>query len=522
MSSAAVGIGGSGCRKDPPPPPEIEGSVLGNDALRGHQLRGAAFPAPTGAPVRRTVVIAGGGVAGLSAAWRLARAGVDDIEVVELGPEVGGTARGGSNPVSAYPWGAHYLPVPNPESRATVRLCRELGLMGPDSPSPDSPSFDGRHLVFEPEDRLFYRGKWFEGLWLEAGSSQTDRDHRRQFDERMESFRKATGKDGRPAFAIPMALSSRDPAFTRLDQLTMAEWLNAQGWKSPRLRWHVDYSCRDDYGAPANVVSAWAGIHYFAGRRPYRTPETEGTRYFTWPEGNARLIRHLREQAPRITTGRLVYRAEPDGSALAADAGTAKTVRYQAEHVILATPNHVTAFVTRGRRPRFAVHAPWLVCNLTLRQRPQASQFPNAWNNVLYESPALGYIDASHQRFQRSEQTVWTWYRAFDVAERANLLARSWKQHKVTLLDDLRSAHPDIDRLTERVDVWRWGHGTVIPTPRLLFGEARETAGRSIERLHFAHTDLSGLPLFEEAQYRGVLAAERVLSSLGIRFESWV
>jgi hypothetical protein len=33
--------------------------------------------------------------------------------------------------------------------------------------------------------------------------------------------------------------------------------------------------------------------------------------------------------------------------------------------------------------------------------------------------------------------------------------------------------------------------------------------------VHFAHSDLSGIALFEEAQDRGVLAAERVLARLG-------
>jgi hypothetical protein len=38
--------------------------------------------------------------------------------------------------------------------------------------------------------------------------------------------------------------------------------------------------------------------------------------------------------------------------------------------------------------------------------------------------------------------------------------------------------------------------------------------------VHFAHSDASGLSLFEEAQYRGVAAAERVLAALGVRTET--
>jgi hypothetical protein len=36
-----------------------------------------------------------------------------------------------------------------------------------------------------------------------------------------------------------------------------------------------------------------------------------------------------------------------------------------------------------------------------------------------------------------------------------------------------------------------------------------------IGAVHFAHSDLSGIPLFEEAQARGVHAAEAALRQLG-------
>jgi len=39
-------------------------------------------------------------------------------------------------------------------------------------------------------------------------------------------------------------------------------------------------------------------------------------------------------------------------------------------------------------------------------------------------------------------------------------------------------------------------------------------------RIRFAHADVSGLSLFEEANYRGVLAAERTLARLGVSFAS--
>jgi hypothetical protein len=40
-------------------------------------------------------------------------------------------------------------------------------------------------------------------------------------------------------------------------------------------------------------------------------------------------------------------------------------------------------------------------------------------------------------------------------------------------------------------------------------------------RLHFAHADASGLSLFEEANDRGVAAAEAVLAAIGAKVDSF-
>ena len=57
------------------------------------------------------------------------------------------------------------------------------------------------------------------------------------------------GNDGRKVFAIPLTLSSRDPAWTALDGITFRQWLEREGYTSPALRWYLDYCCRDDCGA---------------------------------------------------------------------------------------------------------------------------------------------------------------------------------------------------------------------------------------------------------------------------------
>jgi hypothetical protein len=66
-----------------------------------------------------------------------------------------------------------------------------------------------------------------------------------------------------------------------------------------------------------------------------------------------------------------------------------------------------------------------------------------------------------------------------------------------------------------RLDAWVWGHGMVLPKPGFVWGAERRDAALPRGPVHFAHSDLSGGSIFEEANYRGVAAAEAVLASLG-------
>ena len=90
----------------------IPGKIVGASAAAGHLLRDHAFNAPAEYEPKEVVII-GAGVSGLSAARHLVHNGVNDIVVLDLEEQPGGNAASGSNAFSKYPWGAHYVPVPN-------------------------------------------------------------------------------------------------------------------------------------------------------------------------------------------------------------------------------------------------------------------------------------------------------------------------------------------------------------------------------------------------------------------------
>jgi protoporphyrinogen oxidase len=491
------------CRRKPLPLPP--GDLVGASDTVGHRLRGGAFPQPSRWETHE-VVIAGGGVAGLSAAWRLAGAGIRDVLLFELEPALGGTARSSAT----FPWGAHYVVAPSAENRVLVRLLDEMGIVENGAPAE-------QFLVRDPEERLFYRGRWYEGLYLHAGASHEDLRQLRAFEAEMARWAAWRDARGRRAFDIPVAHSSDDAEVTALDRLSMREWLDARGFTSPRLRWLVEYATRDDYGALLEDTSAWAGVFYFAAR--------EQRPVITWPEGNGRLVAHLARSAPSRTSW-LVANITPtnDGVDVIAIQGD-EAVGVHAKRVIFAGPQFVARHVIPSREtPGDFTYGSWLVANITVRERPASAGFPLAWDNVLYDSPSLGYVVSTHQRGIDRGPSVLTYYYALCGSdahrERERLLSAGRDAWAEVALADLSRAHPELRSLTERVDVMRWGHAMVRPRPHFLRSDARRRAAEPHHGIHFANTDLSGIALFEEALWHGVRAAEEVLGERGGR--SWL
>jgi len=492
LSAALVGLTAKAGRP-------IAGGFVNEAHVLGHRLRdGAGFPS---ARETRTaaVVIVGGGIAGLSAAWRLRRRGMRDVVVLEMAPDAGGNARFGENEVSAYPWGAHYVPIPGAAAGLVRELFTDLGLY-------DGRTWDERHLVHAPDERLFLHGRWQEGLEPQVGPTRRERDQFARFADRIARER-ATGR-----YTIPMAASvdlARPPAE---DAISMQTWLDREGFDSPYLRWMVDYACRDDYGGLARDVSAWAGLLYYAAR------DGDDTGPLTWPEGNGWIVRRLLQQlGASVVTNQVAYRVERRGRRWRV---LTPGMAWEADVVIMAAPLLVATRIVQGAPAVRVTSSPWVVANLTLDRWPAEPWFPVAWDNVLFDSPALGYVVATHQQLRRHvPRTVWTYYWALahqPAAEaRRWLLAQDWATLRDRVIADLSRAHPDLSQCVTRVDIMRHGHAMVRPTPGLLSDPAWRRLQDGHDRLFYAHSDLSGLPLFEEAQYRGVLAADRALAVLG-------
>src|SRR5262249_309692 len=144
-----------------------------------------------------------------------------------------------------------------------------------------------------------------------------------------------------------------------LDRLSFAAWLRDNRFDSRPLLWYLDYACRDDYGARASAVSAWAGLHYFSSR------DTEEKGPLTWPEGNGWIAKQLLSRVGGFV------RKEQGVRAIRRD-GTSFVVRtndteYRCRAVIFAAPTFLAPYVIDGTKPlpNFE-YSPWVTANLTL------------------------------------------------------------------------------------------------------------------------------------------------------------
>ncbi|MBX9721904.1 MAG: FAD-dependent oxidoreductase, partial [Candidatus Obscuribacterales bacterium] len=356
--------------------------TLGPSKTFGHMLRDKTLAQSSSGELSADVkvIIVGGGMAGLSAAWWLLKKGFTNFKLLELESEVGGNSRSGKNGISAYPWGAHYVPIANDESEYVRMLFDELGIIESYS-STGVPVYNELFLCHDPQERLYKDGTFQEGLVPKRGLQQSDNKEIARFFEMVHEFRANRGVDGKPAFAIPLDLSSQDPQLLALDKISMSDWLAKNGFKSRPLLWYVNYCCKDDYGSHVDKVSAWAGLHYFAGRTG-RAVNAETNSVLTWPEGNGYLVNRLKEKlVNHIISNAMVSKVKCDGGRIEIaymDTSSQKLLTAKSDLLVFAVPRFLSKYLiddfTEHDHADHAqlVYAPWIVANISLKSMPSS------------------------------------------------------------------------------------------------------------------------------------------------------
>jgi hypothetical protein len=512
---------------------EIPSTVLTPGRAEGHFMRDRRALPPPSQVIDTDVAILGSGIAGLSAAWKLAREGRRDFLMID-GPQPDGNAAGGSYHAGfgelAYPTGAHYLPLPSPESTHVREILADLGIIQRD-PFAEQPTYDERFILHGPEERLLFQGAWQDGFLPTEGVPGWELAEHQRFFREVEQLRAQRGADGRRIFVFPTMLSSEDPAWQQLDGITLKQWLDREGYRSPTLHWYLNYCCRDDYGTRYDKVSAWAGLHYYCSRWGKAANAGNGA-WLTWPGGLQPLASAMAERSGVRRHAGTVVKVKRTATGVEAlcftlESGVARSYLVRARKAIVAMPVYVAARVVEGiaefgfdARRHTPAYAPWLVANFLMKDFPrELPHAPLAWDNVVYGEPGLGYVVSTHQdiRVTPPDKTVFTAYLA--LSDRTPEQARKWMQAASAdeLVDaasrDLKTAYGwAFAPCVEQVRITLRGHAMAAPLPGFRANAGTRALREADGPVLFAHADLSGFSVFEEAAWWGIRAAERALA----------
>jgi len=521
----------------------FNGRVVGEKPFLCHRFRDGDIRIYRGdlEPAVKDVVIIGGGVSGLAAARRLAQANQHNILVLEKEDKLGGQSSSGELDGIRYARAAHFVESPHPRAAYIVDLYRELGIItGFDDNG--WPVIADQHKLKQPYFGLFAENKWMPYSFPFQVADKKDIENFQTFYRDMYSWADWRDEDGNPAFCFPVSMTSPADDVRELDNITMADYLRKKRLKSTVLAWYVDNRLLNEYGTDATQTSAWAGIHYWAASKGgFEDIDPAGASrksVLTWPEGNQFLINGLgRNLKPEhVALDSLVVRVQNFKNLVEITYIDTKAMRFKTvrgRYVIYASPKQMVYKVmpelSAENRDEFRLceYVPWITSTMYLNRLPTAGQKPPAWDNMPYgRGWSLGYISEAHVSRRPSSYkgpTVLTFYGALHSnmrLERRELLEGGWDYWAKIILAEVEHMHPGITHDIEQMDIYKWAHAMAVPKPGLIWGSKRKQMEKPLGRIHFAHSDIGGLSVFEEAAYHGIRAAQEVLVRLDIPTEN--
>lgn len=444
------------------------------------------------------------------------RGPVEDVELLVVGGGVAGLATA-------------YLAQP----RRTVVLEREdrLGGTGACAQALDGTQFAlAAHYECDPTPNF---GPELLGLYTRAGFVEADTTtggHRFVDDtfyvapERSEQSIDPTGRLTTRGFRVfqiePEAMRLRDLVLERTAGWPMTTraagdearaegcrsfraWLDAQGFsRGGELERRMNVLLRSDYGAPAEDISAYAGLHYF-GCRPYLT---HGSRTFAPSQGLSYFAQRFADATPglELRLRQMAVRLTDHGDHVevrALDLTARTTRRYRAQRVVVATPKKAVRFLHPPDAQLFttSAYAAWLTVTFELG-RVVPEQELLCWANHVAE-PSHTHIGITwHNHASPQAPAIFSHYIALPPGKpnHVRLLtsrARGWVERCAAIQRVLFGR--DLVADTSRITVQKLGHAMPTPVPGALF--TNPNARRASRRILYAGVDTGRLPLLAEA-----------------------
>ena len=506
-----------------------DGELIEESYSVAHRLRDGTLEIPASLPPEgplHDAIVIGGGVSGLMAAWELARGGLSDVVLYEKEGYIGGNAR--KEHANGTDYTCATWSVVRPKDKFMVRLFQDLGVvqgLGADG----TPRIDPALVGPGPDSNTLIDGTWYEDALFGGDPKQAvsrlplspkDKKDEIDFYTELNVWAAKRGRDGKPAFAMPVEEGSRDPDILALDRITMLEYAQRKGW-GPRALANVEDWSTSDIGGTSSEVSAYAFLAF--------NSLGQGGEDITLPGGNAWLAERLTEKVgrDRIRTNVMAVRVENGKNEVRIVLIDPRTERFSARRArcaVIACPKHITGrmvpeLLAAGRDMYLQYrYGALLMGAASVARTPKLKGAPLAWFNAAGGRLSQGFLvaDYNSDRWRKGDprrpNVLCLWAPLGGKATRADLLAEPWSHWADLLADDLESMVPGIHSDLTRLDIYAWGHHMIIPAPGFLTGEARLSLTRPLGRITFAHSDRNGMPSFELATRAGFDAAREAIA----------
>lgn len=441
-------------------PGESKPQIEGDHFEICHQVRdGQNFSRP---PVskRHDIIIVGGGVSGLSAAYFLKD---QDFLLLEKEPHWGGNATMEEYQGQAFSTGSAY----DYKGTDSDQLARELGL----TPLPIS-----------SPDPTIIKGKWVPDTWG-VGLDELPFPA-----EVRASFKK---------FRSDMLLLADDKNQEQFDNIPLAKYLKAY---APEVKQWWDVYGLSNYGAKSTDSSTMVALAELKDLAGMATNDTR----VTLPGGNAVLAQKLSQTlqakyADRMIADATIVAVDPQKTEVHVTYSHAGALRsVAAKFVIMATPKLIAARLVTGLSDdqtdamRSIRYVPYAVINLIF-DKPVYNRAYDTW------CPGTAFADvvvadwvSLRQADYKLKNNILTFYTPISELDRNKLLkTEGCRQIAANVMRDFQKLLPEFNVEPIEVHLYRRGHGIFLSTPGIAT-KLIPAANQPLERIVFASTDSIG------------------------------
>jgi protoporphyrinogen/coproporphyrinogen III oxidase len=450
-----------------------------------HQVRdqGSNSFARPPASARHDIVIVGGGVSGLAAAYRLRHR---DFLLLEKEPHWGGNAYEMEYEGNAYGTGSAFLV----NDEYAYHFAKEIGLPP---------------LPIDNSDASIIRGELILDTWGDGLSKlpypAPVREAFKQFKKEMLAI--DVEKRGKELSSLPFS------DFLKPYPVALKQW-----W--------------DNFG-PSNWGAANADTAAAIAIDALREMDGESRRddRYTWPGGLGALTRKLAEilqptHKDRMLTGATIVAVVQEKEEVQVTFMLGSELKsVAAKAVIMATPKFITRHIVEGlptaqsNAMKQIRYVPYPVVNLIF-DKPVFNGGYDTWcpgGNTFTDFIVADWV-VRNQPGYRQKFNIITCYTPMKEDDRGYLLTEpGCRKIAANVLADFQKLLPETNVDPIEVHIYRRGHPMYMSTPRL-FTEIQPLTRQPMDRIFFANTDSEG-PV--STTNEGILAAQRAVKQAEAR-----